>query len=84
MKFVEIRVKVPDGNGYKDNPNLMKRVDEHVNMHCAIFKASKGLPIQEEDGTWELRVLNPSMASVIKGILTDHYGFEVVSAVTRD
>jgi hypothetical protein len=83
-QWAELRVKVPDGNRYKDNPELMKRVDEHLNMLCAIFKAPKGIPLQEEDGTWEVRVLDGRRVEIVKGILIKHYGFEVVSEVLYD
>lgn len=63
---------------------MMKRVDAHLNMLGAMFKAPKGIPLQEEDGTWEVRVLNGSAVGTIKGILKDHYGFEVVFEVFYD
>ena len=80
MAFVHLYVKAPAGNGYT-TPQAMKRVDDHLTlsflamMHCP---PPSGLPVQETDGTWQVRVLDPTMVPIVKRVLQGHYGLEIV------
>ncbi len=99
--WTRIWVKAPPNNGYT-TPQMMSRVGEHIVTHGAWFRTeshrreSLGIPIQEPDGTWEIRWRsdegtqfsqelreqqaqdNLTIAYIVKGILTRHYGLEVV------
>ena len=82
-RWFQLFVKVPDGNGYKDNPELMKRVDKTVNIFSSCFLAPNGIPVQGEDGTWEVRVLQESALSMTKSVLIGEYGFEIAREVSH-
>ena len=82
-KWYQLYVKAPPGNGYT-NPQAMKRVDDHLILSTAAsFNAPNFLPVQEADGTWEVRVYDGSDLSLrlVKRILTGHYGLEIVREV---
>ena len=74
--MLKLFVKAPAGNGYT-TPFAMKRVDEHVNNFGAFFCAPEGIPIQESDGTWEVRILTDA-TFIPKKLLTEYYGLEIV------
>jgi hypothetical protein len=79
-KYVNLYVKAPKGNGYT-TPRAMKRVDDHLTQSTpAMMKCPppSGMPAQEPDGTWEVRVFDPSALWLVKRILTDHYGLIIV------
>ena len=84
--WIQLYVKAPAGNGYT-TPQMMKRVDDHLTqstpaaMYCPL---PSGLPAQEEDGTWEVRVYDTESLGYVKSILTRHYGLEVVREVTKE
>ena len=85
MKQVEIRVEVPEDNGYKGNPALMKRVDEHLKQAaltcCALVRDME----PGSDGSWKLKVSGAERSiPIIEKILTTHYGFKVVSRTECD
>lgn len=83
-KWYQLYVKAPEGNGYT-TPQAMKRIDDHlVQMTPASFLAPQGLPIQEADGTWVVRVHMESALGLVKSILTKHYGLEIVREVPHD
>jgi hypothetical protein len=99
--WTRIWVKAPPGNGYT-TPQAMARVGDHIASRGAWFRTEPGphrtirLPIQEPDGTWEIRwrsdegtqfsqelreqqaQANLTIAYIVKGILTRHYGLEIV------
>lgn len=85
-KWFQLYIKVPEGNGYKDNPKAMKRVDETINMFSSFFLSPRpeGIPVQEPDGTWEVRVLQESALSITKRVLIDEYGFEIAREVANE
>jgi hypothetical protein len=84
--LVTLYVQAPKGNGYT-TPRAMKRVDDHLrqdasaNMKCP---PPSGMPVQEEDGTWEVRIYNANLAEYVKYILKNHYGLEIVREVKHD
>jgi len=89
MRWLQLYVKAPEGNGYT-TPEAMRRVDDHLTQ---MFPASlccpppEGMPVQEADGTWEVRILDVSNAltvSMVKRTLTNHYGLEIVREVPND
>ncbi|MEK7543730.1 MAG: hypothetical protein AAB557_02585 [Patescibacteria group bacterium] len=60
----------------------MKRIDDYlISKTPASFVAPTGLPEQGEDGTWEIRVHQQSALVLVKRILTEHYGLEIVREV---
>lgn len=60
----------------------MTRVDEHIQQYGAVFCAPDGTPIQEADGTWEVRIYGP-LVGMVKSVLTGHYGLEIVREETH-
>jgi hypothetical protein len=83
-KWYQLYVKAPKGNGYT-TPQAMKRIDDHlVQITTASFATPVDLPVQEADGSWEVRVLVESDLNIVKGILTRHYGLEIVREVPHD
>lgn len=82
-RFIDIFVKAPPGNGYT-TPNAMKRVDEHlIQQYPAMFLSPEGMPIQEADGSFQVRILDTSELAVrmVKAVLTKHYGLEIIREV---
>jgi len=85
-KWFQLYVIAPEGNGYT-TPEAMKRVDDHlVQIAPASFIVlpPEHLPLQSEDGTWEVRVHKENALSIVKDILTKHYGLEIVDVVEND
>ena len=82
-KWYELTVKAPQGNGYT-TPQLMKRVDDHILQYGAMFHAPDGVPIQNPDGSFDLRIINESSYRFVKFVLTDHYGLEIVKEVEHE
>jgi hypothetical protein len=67
-------VKAPKGNGYT-TPEAMKRIEDHLRqMNAGSFKGNP-MPVQSDDGTWEVLVFNEK---ICRGILTQHYGLEII------
>lgn len=82
-RYIDLFVKAPPGNGYT-TPNAMKRVDEHlIQQFPAMFLAPEGVPIQEADGSFQVRILDTSELAVlmVKNLLTKHYGLEIIREV---
>lgn len=85
-KWYQLYVKAPEGIGYT-NPQAMKRIDDHLVSRTPssfVAKPPEGMPVQQEDGTWEVRVLDESALSFVKFILTDHYGLEIIREVENE
>lgn len=83
-KWIQVYVKAPEGNGYT-TPQAMKRIDDRlVQSTPASFVAPDGLPVQEADGTWEVRVHDERMLGFVKSLLTRHYGLEIVREVVNE
>jgi hypothetical protein len=83
-QWIDLYVKAPAGNGYT-TPQAMKRVDDHlVQSTPSSFKAPNGLPVQETDGTWEVRVYIESALGLVKSILTQHYGLEIIREIPHN
>jgi hypothetical protein len=85
MTWLQMWVKAPPGNGYT-TPEAMSRVDDHLTQQFpATMCRPEKLPVQETDGTWEVRIFdaNPLIIRMVKGILTEHYGLEIVREVTH-
>ncbi len=79
MSCVVLYIRAPENSGYT-TPNAMKRVDDDLtaNYSTVMFcPPPLGLPVQEADGTWQVRVLNSMMAGIVKGVLSEHYGFTI-------
>ena len=74
-----LNVRAPAGNGYT-TPQAMQRVDDHLRQVApAMMKKLADVIIQEPDGTWEVRVLDPNSVGYVKFILTKHYGLEIAN-----
>ena len=56
----------------------MRHADETVNVMSAFFKAPHGEPVQEPDGTYEVRAPAPSSVSIVRQMLTEHEGLVIV------
>lgn len=86
-KWYELYVKAPEGNGYT-TPEDMKRIDEHLTSQTlASFNVpvfGDRLPVQEPDGTWEVRVYDEGALRYVRYILTGHYGLEIVREEEHD
>lgn len=82
-KWYDLTVKAPAGNGYT-TPQAMKRVDDHILQHGGMFHAPEGIPIQNLDGSFDLRVLQENALGFVKYILTKHYGIEIIKEVEHE
>lgn len=80
--WTQLWVKAPPGNGYT-TPQAMQRVDDHLQRHGALFCAPQGLPIQEPDGTWEIRCYGAGTDRFVEFVLTKHYGLEIIRKQER-
>ena len=60
--------------------SAMKRVDDHIHAYGALMKrlSLQGPPMQEPDGTWEVRVLQAAMLPFVKHVLQQHYSLQIV------
>ena len=56
----------------------MRHADGTVNVMSAFFKAPHGAPVQEPDGTYEVRAPAPSSVSIVRQMLTEHEGLVIV------
>ncbi len=84
MAWHQLYVKAPEGNGYT-TAEAMKRIDDHLmQMTPASFVAPDGLPIKGADDTWEIRVMTTAALDLVKSILTDHYGLEIIREVKNE
>lgn len=73
-------VKPPPGNG-TNTPFAFKRIADHL-LSCdtgASVKTADGEPVPEADGTWQIQVPDTAKLFQVRGILTRHYGLEIVS-----
>jgi hypothetical protein len=71
-------VKAPEGNGL-GTPEGMKRVDDALTLRvAAYFESPNGLPEQEPDGTFVVRVMETDFLPLTKRILQTTYGLEVI------
>ncbi len=87
MDWYQIFVNAP-GKGVDEEWRAIKRVDEHLVTEFGIstlFEAPPpdGVPIQNKDGMWVVRVQNRSILDLVRFILTKHYGFEIVRKVAH-
>lgn len=87
-KWFKVYVRAPEGNGYT-TPQAMKRVDDHLielffMLAYFVSPPPTNLPVQEIDGTWEVRVLDQDLLEPVKLILNNHYGLEIVKVVEND
>jgi|JI9StandDraft_1071089.scaffolds.fasta_scaffold584416_2 hypothetical protein len=78
--WTQLWVETPPGNGYT-TPQAMQQVDEHIQAHGAVFCAPQGVPIQESDGTWEIRCYGSS--DFVEFVLTRHYGLKITKKVVN-
>jgi hypothetical protein len=69
--------------GERATPASMKMVDAQINNFGGFFAAPEGTPIQEADGTFEVRVLfgDPGF---VKYLLVDRYHLTIVREETHD
>lgn len=84
--MIQLYVKAPSGSAYT-TPEAMKRVRDHIRLFGASFAPSKtgiGLPVQEQDGSWEIRVYQKRHLDLVKFILKDHYGLTIVREEAHD
>lgn len=85
-KWIQLFVKAPAGSDHT-TPQAMKRIDDLLtqtmpaSMHCP---PPSGMPVQESDGTWEIRVFDESAFKIVKTFLTQEYGLEIVREVTNE
>lgn len=79
--FTTLKVKTPDGED--NSPKRMKHADQTVNTAGGMFNVppnGDGMPVQNDDGTYDVRVLGGDMAvDVVKSMLADHEGLLIVS-----
>lgn len=79
MAYVTLIVKAEEGSEYL-TPQAMKNVDDYLKTRTPALMnvASSGLPIQEADGTWKVRVFEPSSSGFVKHIITNYFGLTIV------
>jgi hypothetical protein len=81
--WTQLFVKAPEVSGYT-TPESIKRIDDHISgTFPASFKCPppENIPIQESDGTWEVRVLDNRFTPMVIDVLKKHYGLEVVRQI---
>lgn len=82
MKWIQIFCTTE--NGYS-SPSAAKRIDEHLTSQtAAFFVAPEGVPIKNENGEYEVRVLDARQAVFVQNILTKHYGLTICSVVEHE
>jgi len=83
MKWYQLFVQGAGGNV---TPQAMKRIDEHIQMYGAHFSVScpGGLPDQEDDGTFGVKVHAEGLLSVVKRVLTEAYDLVIVREEEHD
>lgn len=74
--WFQIYVKAsPDRN----TAEAMKRVDELLaKVAPASFVAPDGIPVQENDGSWEIRLLDENSLTLVKRFLATHQRLQIV------
>ena len=83
-KWYQLYVRAPKGSNRYTTPEELKEVDDYLTRFVAAsFVAPSGLPVQSQDKTWEVRVLEPRQLSIAKGIL-EHFGLEIAREVEND
>lgn len=68
----------------KDNQpkETMKQVDEYISTHFpAAFAAPDGTPIITKNGNYEVRLFMSEYLEILKKLLTENYGLEIVEIV---
>ena len=70
-------VKVPPGNGFHDAEMAEKLIGEHLGRFGASFVAPEGIPLKDNLGRYEVRVLDAAMTERVKRVLTHHYGLAI-------
>lgn len=73
VKSLTIDVIIPKNNGYYSQPNQIIRVVDHLQK----FDPSAELLKTDDLGRYQLKVGDISKTDILKGILRQHYGFEV-------
>ena len=64
---------------------MMNRADDLLTTRfSAAFVAPDGAPKRNADGNYEVRVFDPRILPMIKGILVQHCGFEIVNVIERE
>ena len=82
-KWYQIYVKGKSADA--NSPQMMKRVDNTLTSRFpAFFVELDGLPVLQPDGTFEVRCLLEADLSMIKRVLTDHHGLEIVSILENE
>ncbi|HEY8108700.1 MAG TPA: hypothetical protein VIF43_01700 [Patescibacteria group bacterium] len=66
----------------RNTPQAMRHADQLVQTVGAVFVAPDGIPVQEPDGTYEVRILAGDSMSrhIVAGMLIEHRGLEVLRA----
>lgn len=83
--WFQLYVKTEEPRSAYTTPRAMKRIDDHIftiggMMNCP---SPEGMPVQEADGTWEVRVLQEAMLPFVKQVLVNHYGLTIVREVAN-
>ena len=83
--WYQLFVKIRPGRGNTKDQARMKRVHDHlVSDGIGIFRNENDIPVQEEDGTWEVRVFDEASLSRARYVLTEHYMLIIDREVPHD
>lgn len=63
--------------GVNATPQSMQMIDKQLNSFGAVFNAPDGIPVQETDGTFEIRILGGDLG-FIKFMLQQSYHLTIV------
>ncbi len=75
--MVTLYVRAP--NNQVNTVEAKQRHDELLHSFGASFRAPHGVPEQDADGTWEVRVFpGGSPLNTVEEVLTEHCGLEIV------
>ncbi len=82
MAWVDMSVRAPD---VINSSSAIKKIDEEltkVAAACFHCPPPNSIPVQNQDGTWGLRVMDARQLDFVKGILRQH-NLEVVTEEQR-
>ena len=87
IRWAQLWVTLPDGG--IATPERMRHADQTLNAFGAMFSVppeSEGLPVADEDGSYEVRVLGASdlALGMVRRALTEHEGLSIVREEIHD
>ena len=79
MAWVEMFVSAPES---MDNPKSIRDLDDELTktlLVCFYLPVPRFMPVQQEDETWPLRIVDISYLEWVKNVLLQQYDFKIAS-----